>query len=101
MAFCNSCGATLSPGARFCNKCGGAILASAPASAFQAAAASPSVTPATASPSQPTPTQGGGALKVVLIVVGVIVLVGILGLASIGFFAWRVARATARVPQHA
>ena len=36
--------------------------------------------------------QGGGALKVILIVVGVIVLLGILSIASVGFFAWRVAR---------
>jgi flagellar basal body-associated protein FliL len=44
--------------------------------------------PAASSP----PAQGGGALKVILIVVGVIVLLGILSVASIGFFAWRVAR---------
>jgi hypothetical protein len=40
------------------------------------------------------PSEGGGALKVILIVVGVIVLIGILGVASIGFFAWRVARSS-------
>jgi hypothetical protein len=48
-----------------------------------------SSTPAT---STPAPTSGGGALKAILIVVGVIVLVGILGVASLAFFAWRVAR---------
>jgi len=38
------------------------------------------------------PPQGGGALKVILIVVGVVVLLGILSVASIGIFAWRIAR---------
>jgi hypothetical protein len=36
--------------------------------------------------------QGGSALKVILVAVGVVVLLGILGIASLGFFAWRVAR---------
>jgi hypothetical protein len=44
-----------------------------------------SVPPATAG-------QGGGALKAILIVVGVIALLGILAFGSIAFFAWRVAR---------
>jgi hypothetical protein len=92
MAFCNSCGADLGAGTRFCNKCGAAVLSSAPASAFRSAAPSSPATPAPA-PTQ-TPSQGGSALKIVLIVVGVIVLIGILGMASIGFFAWRVARHT-------
>jgi hypothetical protein len=42
----------------------------------------------------PPPSSGGGALKAILIVVGVIVLVGTLAVASLGFFAWRVARHT-------
>jgi hypothetical protein len=45
-----------------------------------------------ATPTQATPSQGGSALKTILIVVGVVVLIGILGVASLGFFAWRVAR---------
>src|SRR5579864_4183918 len=92
MAFCNSCGAALSPGTRFCNKCGATVLASAPASAFKAAAPSSSATPVPATPTPATPSQGGSALKIILIVVGVVVLIGILGVASLGFFAWRVAR---------
>ncbi len=75
MAFCNSCGATLTPGTKFCNKCG-AVATSAPA-------ATP--TPVAAPPS----TGGSSALKIILIVVGVIVLFGILAVASIGFFAHR------------
>lgn len=94
MAFCNSCGAALNPGTRFCNKCGAAVLASAPAATFRSAAPSSSAPPAPAATTQAAPSQGGGALKVILIVVGVLVLIGILGVASVGFFAWRVARHT-------
>ena len=92
MAFCNSCGAALNPGTRFCNKCGAAVLASAPASAFRSATPSSSAPAVPAATTQAPPSQGGGALKVILIVVGVLVLIGILGVASVGFFAWRVAR---------
>src|SRR5882672_3085708 len=99
MAFCNSCGASIAPGTRFCNKCGAAILASSPAPAVTppvVAGSSPPVTQAPATPAQPS---SGGALKAILIVVGVIVLVGVLGLSSLAFFAWRVARHT-RVRQN-
>ena len=78
MAFCNSCGATLQPGAKFCAKCGATLPAAAPA----------------AISSPPVPAQGGGTLKIVLIVVGVLVGLGILGTATAGFFAWRIARGT-------
>ena len=95
MAFCNSCGANIVPGTRFCNKCGAAVLTStlppvAPPPAPGSVPPTPS-TPAAATAAQPS---GGGALKAILIVVGVIVLVGILGLTSLAFFAWRVARHT-------
>jgi hypothetical protein len=86
MAFCNSCGANIVPGTRFCNKCGAAVLTSTLPSAAPPPAVG-SAPPAGA----PAPTSGGGALKAILIVVGVLVLVVILGVASIGFFAWRVA----------
>ena len=98
MAFCNSCGAALNPGTRFCNKCGAAVVASVPAPAARPAAPASFAAPAVAAPPQSTPSQGGGALKVILIVVGVIVLIGVLGVASVGFFAWRIARHT-RVQQ--
>ena len=84
MAFCNSCGANIAPGTRFCNKCGAAVLAS-----------SPVPTPTTAGspqPVAPAPNSGSGALKAILIIVGVIFLVIILGVTSVAFFAWRVAR---------
>ena len=93
MAFCNSCGASIAPGIRFCSKCGAAILASSPVPTA-AAGSPPPIAAAAPAGSSPAPTSGGGALKAILIVVGVIALVAILGLASITFFAWRVAHRT-------
>jgi hypothetical protein len=89
MAFCNSCGASLTPGIRFCNKCGAAILGSAAAPTIAAPSGTPPTPPVVTAP--PAPAAGGGALKVILIVVAVVVFVGILGLASAGFVAWRIA----------
>ena len=90
MAFCNSCGTNIVSGTRFCSKCGAPILASTlpPSSATASPAASGAPTPLPPA----NPPQGGGALKVILIVVGVVVLLGILSVASIGIFAWRIAR---------
>ena len=83
MAFCNSCGASLDPGTRFCNKCGAAV-SSAPSAGV--VAAPPAVAPA--------PTQGGGSgvLKVILIVIGVFVILGVLAVSTVAFIGWRVAR---------
>src|ERR1700678_891156 len=82
MAFCNSCGTSLDPGTKFCNKCGAAV-SSAPAASVVAA-------PAAA----PAPAQGGGrgVLKVILIVVGVFVILGVLAVSTVAFIGWRVAR---------
>jgi flagellar basal body-associated protein FliL len=97
MAFCNSCGASLTPGTRFCNKCGATVLASSPAPNVASPAPTGTAVPATSLPPSPT-GQGSGALKVILIVVGVIVLLGILSVGSVVFFFWHVAR-HARVHQ--
>lgn len=83
MAFCNSCGASLSPDARFCSRCGATIGASV------APGASPSVPVA---PTPPPPRGGNSAVKTVLIIVGVIVLLGGLGIASLTFVALHFAR---------
>jgi zinc-ribbon domain len=88
MAFCNKCGASLAPGIRFCNQCGAAVIASSPAPNMANPAMAGSTLPAASVPAG----QGGGALKVILIVVGVIALLGILAFGSIAFFAWHVAR---------
>jgi hypothetical protein len=78
MAFCNSCGATLSPGTKFCNKCG-AVVPGGPAA--------PAATPVS-----PSPTGGSSALKIILIVVAVIVGIGILGIATVGIVGYRIAK---------
>jgi hypothetical protein len=79
MAFCNSCGAQLTEGTRFCSKCGAPITG----------------TPAapTGAPSTPATTAGSSnALKTILIIVGAIVLIGIVGIASLTFIGMRLAR---------
>lgn len=84
MAFCNSCGTTLEPAARFCPKCGASIP--------MAAAIAP--TPVAAAPAAPVahpPAQGSSALKIILIVIGVIFLIGILGIGTLIFVVRRVA----------
>lgn len=96
MAFCNACGTNIVPGTRFCSKCGAAILTSSlpPAASPPAIGSVPPAAPVPPATPAPVPASGSGALKAILIVVGVIVLVGILGLASLGFFAWHVAHRT-------
>jgi hypothetical protein len=81
MAFCNSCGAALTDGTKFCNKCGAAV---------SAGPAAPAVTPTPLPPA----SQGGGssALKIILIVIAVIVGLGILGVATVGFIGYRIAK---------
>src|ERR1700676_1983953 len=83
MAFCNSCGATLNPGTKFCNKCGATVAAGATAGATS-----------TAPPPAAAPTGGSSALTVILIV-----LVGILGIATVGIIGYRIAR-NSRVSQN-
>ena len=79
MAFCNSCGATLEAGAKFCPKCGTTVP--------MAGAIPPSV------PSAPaTPPQGSGALKIILIVVAVAFVLGVLGIGTLVFVVRRVAQ---------
>ena len=50
MAFCNSCGASMTPGTRFCNKCGAAVLSSSPAPAGTAPVAAGSAPPPVPAP---------------------------------------------------
>ena len=98
MAFCNSCGITLTPGTRFCSKCGAAILGSAATPSAATPLVTPPTPPVVTAPPVPA-AGGGGALKVILIVVAIVVFVGILGVASAGFVAWRIAHRT-HVRQH-
>ena len=86
MGFCNSCGATLAEGTKFCSKCGAAITGA------------PAATPQPIAPGPPPSSGSSSALKVVLIIVGVIVLIGVLGVATIGIIGYRIAK-NAKVSQ--
>jgi hypothetical protein len=85
MAFCNSCGAQLAEGTKFCGKCGAGITG-APA------------TPQAITPGPPPSSGSSSALKMVLVIVGVIVLIGVLGVATIGIIGYRIAK-NSRVSQ--
>lgn len=82
MAFCNSCGATLSEGTKFCNKCGAAVAGNPSGMS----SARPVQTPMPA----PPPSKGSSsALKIVLLIVGAIFLIGILGMVTCGIVVHR------------
>lgn len=84
-SFCTKCGAQLNPGTQFCTACG------APAGA---AIATPAAAPYMPPPTPVQPAAGGNsAVKVILIVVGVIIALGILGVSIFAFTIWRVAHA--------
>jgi hypothetical protein len=85
MVFCNSCGAQLAEGTKFCGKCGAGITG-AP------------TTPQAIAPGPPPSSGSSSALKIVLVIVGVIVLIGVLGVATIGIIGYRIAK-SARVSQ--
>jgi len=94
MAFCNKCGTEISSGTRFCSKCGAPILASG----FSAASPNPTPSSSPQSPSsaatQPPAQGSGNALKIVLIVIGVILVVGVLGIGALTFVGLRIAKHT-------
>jgi hypothetical protein len=69
---CAGCGAALTPDMQSCSSCGAALVAQ----------------PIIAPPAK----SGGGTLKIILIVVGIIVALGILGIGVIGFIGYRIAK---------
>jgi len=79
-AFCPNCGGKLDAGAKFCAQCGQTV-STRPAQA--AAAAAPAVG---AAPS----AGGGGAIKIILIVAGVIGFCMLLGLGSCFYIGYRI-----------
>lgn len=88
MAFCNSCGAPLSPESKFCNKCGAAVGASQTAQ------------PPLAGPvSAPSAGKGSSAAKTVLLVVAVIISLGILALIAVSVIGYHFAK-NSRVTQN-
>jgi|SRR5215831_11034197 len=90
MAFCNKCGTAITQGTRFCNKCGAPILASGfPSSGPAPSLPTPSPTPV---PTQAAPQGGSNALKVVLIVVGAVILIGVLAVGALTFVGIHIAK---------
>jgi len=92
MAFCNKCGTTITQGTRFCSKCGAPILASGFATSTPAASASTTNQPTP--PAQPQQQGSSNALKIVLIIVGAVLIIGVLGLGALTFVGLRVAKHT-------
>ena len=84
MAFCNSCGAALESGTKFCNKCG----AAASAGNASPGASTPAAVPGT------QPKQGSSAVKIILIVVAVLVGLGIIGIGTVSYIGYRIAKSS-------
>jgi hypothetical protein len=78
MAFCNSCGANLDTGSKFCSKCG-TVIAEGPAASYPAA---------------PPTQQSSNALKTVLIIAGGIVALGFIGMVAATVIGLGIARHT-------
>jgi hypothetical protein len=83
-AFCSSCGGKLEPGAKFCNQCGQAV-ANAPAAATQPVASAPAA--------------GGGALKIILVVVAVLGFCMLLGIGSCFYIGYRIKQRAHQISQ--
>ncbi|SRR5579872_4923810 len=95
MAFCNSCGTSITQGTRFCSKCGAPILASGFPSSTPAGATQPSPTTPSSIPPSATPApQNNNALKIVLIVIGVIIVIGALGIGVLTVVGLHIAKNT-------
>jgi|SRR6185312_6934461 len=82
MAFCNSCGTALAAGAQFCPKCGAATGAPATPVAVSSTVAAPL-------PAAPAPAQGGGALKIILIILAIVIGLIVLAAGSCAYFVHR------------
>lgn len=90
--FCTKCGTPNTDDNAFCTKCGAPVGA-----AVGSVSAAPALnTPVASAYAQPvaTPAKGGNnALKVVLIIVGVFVGLGVLAICAVLFIGWRVSKA--------
>ena len=88
MAFCTKCGAGLAPGVQFCTACG----APAPAVQSQPGYAQAGYGQPVGVPVQPQ-AAGNSAVKIILIVLGVVVGLGLLSAIIFIFSMWRLSRA--------
>lgn len=88
MAFCNSCGAPLQAGARFCEKCGTAVTPGTTPGVISPA--SPAAAGSTVAPA-PAPQQGSG-LRTLLIVGAVLAGLVILGIVASVIVGMHIAR---------
>jgi len=92
--FCTSCGSPLEETSKFCMRCGTPVGApSGPAEAPGGpASAPPPVAPAAgavAAGAPPAAKAGSPVLKIVLVVVGIFVLIGVAGLVTCGYFVYK------------
>jgi hypothetical protein len=87
-SFCSKCGAELSPDTRFCQGCGAAtgFVPSPVASAGATPAGQVALAPA------PVTAPSSGTLKIVLIIVGAIICLGMLTAFAVMFGLWRISR---------
>jgi hypothetical protein len=97
--FCAKCGAPLSSNTGFCSSCGAPItpvgavpMAVPPPQAGYAQMPAGAVPPPACYPVAPPTQSSGGALKIILIVIAVVVGLGVLAAGAIGYTAWRVSR---------
>lgn len=81
MAYCNSCGANLEAGARFCPGCGASQVGATTA-------------PAKPIPASASSAQSSNTLKVVLIVIAAVILLGVIAIGTMTFIGLRIARHT-------
>jgi hypothetical protein len=86
-AFCTKCGAGLTPGVQFCTACGApAPVVPVPPTYPQAGYVQPVGVPV-------QPASGSSAVKIILIVLGVVVGLGLLSAMIFMFSMWRLSRA--------
>ncbi len=85
-SFCSKCGAALSPDTRFCQGCGAPTGFAAAAPAGTTPAGQVALAPA------PVTAPSTGTVKVVLIIIGVIVGLGMLTAVAVMFGLWRISR---------
>src|SRR5512146_57054 len=87
--FCVGCGSPLAVGTKFCAKCGMAVHAAGAGAGNNTAGTAPvSATVPTSSTTAPQ-KSGSGMLKVIVAVLGLFMFVGLLGMGSCAYLAYR------------